>query len=365
MKSPTGAPTIFATVTLPSGVTVKAEIQSIAPQEDKDDKEQEDDKKRGPEEVADTPPAAEPAATPVLYPLGAYGLQQPLAEPSTAIFRGATIWTCDETGVITGDLLIRDGKIVEVGPSLPVPADCQIIDARGKHITPGLIDCHSHMGTDGGVNESGQAVTAEVRIGDFIDNSDINIYRQLAGGLTTSNILHGSANPIGGQNQVIKLRWGDTMEGLRMKQAPAGNQVRTRRKRQTQPIALSQHADGSRTNHSRSIAGRPRVRRCDGDVGEQEFGPRYHPGSTCNWKRWPKSSVASGGFIVTVIGKTKSSRRWMCWKSSVFKSARCNTFWKATKSPIAWPGTARWAQPFPIGGPISSKSSTRSLTTAP
>jgi N-acetylglucosamine-6-phosphate deacetylase len=78
------------------------------------------------------------------------------------------------------------------------------------------------MGTDGGVNESGQAVTAEVRIGDFIDNSDINIYRQLAGGVTTSNILHGSANPIGGQNQVIKLRWGQTMDGLRMNEAPAG-----------------------------------------------------------------------------------------------------------------------------------------------
>ncbi|MGI9471103.1 MAG: amidohydrolase, partial [Rubripirellula sp.] len=96
------------------------------------------------------------------------------------------------------------------------------IDARGKHITPGLIDCHSHMGTDGGVNESGQAVTAEVRIGDFIDNSDIQIYRQVAGGLTTSNILHGSANPIGGQNQVIKLRWGSTMDDLRMKEAPQG-----------------------------------------------------------------------------------------------------------------------------------------------
>ena len=120
------------------------------------------------------------------------------------------------------DILVRGGRIKRVGSGLSVPENCQIIDARGKHITPGLIDCHSHMATDGGVNESGQEVTAEVRIGDFIDNSDITIYRQLAGGLTTANILHGSANPIGGQNQVIKLRWGQSMDGLRMREAPPG-----------------------------------------------------------------------------------------------------------------------------------------------
>ncbi len=78
----------------------------------------------------------------------------------------------------------------------------------GKHISPGIIDCHSHIATDGGVNESGQTITAEVRIGDFIDPNDISIYRQLAGGVTASNILHGSANTIGGQNQVLKFRWG-------------------------------------------------------------------------------------------------------------------------------------------------------------
>jgi N-acetylglucosamine-6-phosphate deacetylase len=224
VKSAEAAPVIFATVTLPSGVTVKADLQRIAKQEGKDDQEATNDSGEAAEQadaIADGAPSSAPA-TPVLYPLGAYGLEQPLADPDTAIFRGATIWTCDQTGVITGDVLIRDGKIVAVGESLAVPADCLIIDGRGKHITPGLIDCHSHMATDGGVNESGQAVTAEVRIGDFIDNSDINIYRQLAGGLTTSNILHGSANPIGGQNQVIKLRWGDTMEALRMAQAPGG-----------------------------------------------------------------------------------------------------------------------------------------------
>ena len=97
-----------------------------------------------------------------------------------------------------------------------------VVDATGMHISPGIIDCHSHFATDGGVNESGQAVTAEVRIGDFIDCDDINIYRQLAGGVTSSNILHGSANPIGGQNQVVKLRWGSLGEHMKFQRAPGG-----------------------------------------------------------------------------------------------------------------------------------------------
>ncbi len=97
-----------------------------------------------------------------------------------------------------------------------------MIDAAGKHISPGIIDCHSHIATDGGVNESGQTITAEVRIGDFIDPNDVNIYRQLAGGVTSSNILHGSANTIGGQNQVLKFRWGAGPEEMKFAAAPPG-----------------------------------------------------------------------------------------------------------------------------------------------
>ncbi len=97
-----------------------------------------------------------------------------------------------------------------------------VVDASGMHITPGLIDCHSHIATDGGVNESSQAITCEVRIGDFIDANDIQIYRQLAGGVTCINVLHGSSNPIGGQNQVLKLRWGEPYQKLKMHEAPSG-----------------------------------------------------------------------------------------------------------------------------------------------
>ncbi|MEM6776058.1 MAG: amidohydrolase family protein [Planctomycetota bacterium] len=159
---------------------------------------------------------------PILSPLGAYGRAELPSQPSLVLFRGGMVWTCDGQRPRVQDILIADGKIIDIGEHLDVPDGTQIVDVREKHLTPGLIDCHSHMATDGGVNESGQAITAEVRIGDFIDNTDITIYRQLAGGVTTSNIMHGSANPIGGQNQVIKLRWGGTMNEMRFKNAPAG-----------------------------------------------------------------------------------------------------------------------------------------------
>ncbi len=159
----------------------------------------------------------------VNFPLGAYGRDAAPAMPASVLFKNATIWSCDAAGILqNASVLIGNGKILAVGQKLDVPADTLVIDCRGKHITPGIIDCHSHMATDGGVNESAQAITAEVRIGDFIDADDINIYRQLAGGVTSSNILHGSANPIGGQNQVIKLRWGALPETLKFAEAPAG-----------------------------------------------------------------------------------------------------------------------------------------------
>jgi N-acetylglucosamine-6-phosphate deacetylase len=171
-------------------------------------------------------PAEKPdltASFAVNFPLGAYGRDGLPALPSSVLFENATIWTCDAAGILqNASVLISNGKIVAVGQNLAVPTDTLVVDCRGKHISPGIIDCHSHMATDGGVNESAQAITAEVRIGDFIDADDINIYRQLAGGVTSSNILHGSANPIGGQNQVIKLRWGALPEAMKFAEAPAG-----------------------------------------------------------------------------------------------------------------------------------------------
>ena len=133
------------------------------------------------------------------YPLGAYGVSQPPEQPAVVLFRGATLWTCGPQGILqNADVLVKQGKIAEVGTKLAAPEDAVIIDLKGKHLTPGVIDCHSHSATDGGINEGTQTITAEVRIGDFVDCDDIQMYRQLAGGVTTINILHGSANTIGG-----------------------------------------------------------------------------------------------------------------------------------------------------------------------
>ncbi len=159
----------------------------------------------------------------VNYPLGAFGRDQPPAQAKLLFLTNATIWTSGPQGILEkGSMLVDQGKIIAVGDDLKSPRGATVVDLQGQHVTAGIIDAHSHMATDGGINESAQAITAEVRIGDFIDAHDKTIYRQLAGGVTTSNILHGSANPIGGQNQVIKLRWGATGEELKFIGAPLG-----------------------------------------------------------------------------------------------------------------------------------------------
>jgi imidazolonepropionase-like amidohydrolase len=170
-----------------------------------------------------TPAVSAPASFPVNYPLGAFGRQSLPKPAALTAFVHATIWTSGPVGILEdATLLIENGRILAVGKDIPIPPAASIIDVRGMHLTPGIIDCHSHMATDGGVNEATQSITCEVRVGDFVDATDVTIYRQLAGGVTAANILHGSANCIGGQNQVIKLRWGATGEGLKFAEAPPG-----------------------------------------------------------------------------------------------------------------------------------------------
>ena len=111
--------------------------------------------------------------------------------------------------IANGTVILRDGKISAVGDNIAVPPGAQVIDTTGQFVTPGLIDAHSHIANDA-INEGGTTVSSMTGMEDVLDPTDINIYRDLAGGLTTANVLHGSANPIGGKNQVIKLRWGKT-----------------------------------------------------------------------------------------------------------------------------------------------------------
>ncbi|MDC3259979.1 amidohydrolase family protein [bacterium] len=145
-----------------------------------------------------------------------------IPKQQTVLIENATVWTCDTGGVLKNAYVyIQDGKIIAVGSGTLnlsfVPIDLIRIDAKGKHVTPGIIDEHSHIAISRGVNECTQAVTAEVSIADVVNSDDINIYRQLAGGVTASQLLHGSCNPVGGQSALIKLRWGSSPEEMKIK----------------------------------------------------------------------------------------------------------------------------------------------------
>ena len=136
-------------------------------------------------------------------------------QQQTVVVRDATVWTAGDQGVLEqADIVVRDGSIRAVGTDLNAPAGALEIDGSGMHVTPGIIDAHSHAAIIGGVNEATDISTAQVRIADVIDAESINIYRQLAGGVTAINLLHGSANAIGGQMAVIKMRWGASPEEL-------------------------------------------------------------------------------------------------------------------------------------------------------
>ncbi|HMU45797.1 MAG TPA: amidohydrolase family protein [Chitinophagaceae bacterium] len=156
----------------------------------------------------------------VTYPFEPYGWEegeQPKQE--TILIKNATVWTNEKEGVLENtDVLLKNGKIAAIGKNLSEPS-ARIIDGTGKHVTPGIIDEHSHIAASS-INEGGQSVTSEVRIGDNLNPDDINIYRQLSGGVTSSHILHGSANVIGGQTQMIKLRWGANDDDLKFKGWP-------------------------------------------------------------------------------------------------------------------------------------------------
>ena len=153
----------------------------------------------------------------VTYPFLAFGwdeANQPKQE--TILIKNATVWTNEKDGVLQNtDVLLKNGKIAAIGKNLNEPG-ARVIDGTGKHVSPGIIDEHSHIAASS-INEGAQSVTSEVRIGDNLDPDNIQIYRQLSGGVTTSHILHGSANVIGGQTQLIKLRWGANDDDLKFK----------------------------------------------------------------------------------------------------------------------------------------------------
>ena len=149
----------------------------------------------------------------VTYPFLSYGWEE-LPEQENILIKNATVWTSEKDYKLENtDVLVKNGKIAAIGKNLS-DASARIIDGTGKHLTAGVIDEHSHIASSS-TNEGGQSVTSEVRIGDNLNPDDMNIYRQLSGGVTSSHILHGSANTIGGQTQLIKLRWGANDQDLK------------------------------------------------------------------------------------------------------------------------------------------------------
>lgn len=172
------------------------------------------DRKKSSREILDLP---------VRHPGLAYGIPGKPVQPGHVVIRNATIWTQGPGGIMNNaDLLVSAGKIVTVGHQLEVPRGTKEVDAGGRHVTPGLIDPHLHTSIAGGVNEFSDAITSETRIKDVIDADNVWIYRLLAGGITSATLYHGSANPIGGQNAVVKMRWGQLPADMLIEDAAPG-----------------------------------------------------------------------------------------------------------------------------------------------
>ncbi len=180
-------------------------------------------------EPKDTTVIEYPTLDEVIYPFTSYGrtkqdsleIDKFQSSYSSILIKNTNVWTNEADSMMANtDVLIVGGKISQIGKSLVAPAKCMTIDGTGKYLTPGIIDEHSHIAIGGGVNEGTQASSAEVRIGDVINPDDVQIYRQLAGGVVAAQLLHGSANPIGGQSAIVKLRWGASAEQMKIDYAP-------------------------------------------------------------------------------------------------------------------------------------------------
>ncbi|MFD2565520.1 amidohydrolase family protein [Aquimarina rubra] len=192
---------------LPNGAETTFTAKQKPPKEDKkEDPKKPEDKKE------------DPKVLPVTYPNIAYGTST-LPKSENVLFKNATVWTNESDGILTDtDVLIKNGKIAAIGKNLSA-GNAKVIDATGKHLTTGIIDEHSHIAA-AAINEAGHNSTAEVTIEDVVSPDDINIYRNLAGGVTSIQILHGSANPIGGRSAIIKLKWGESAENLIYNNSP-------------------------------------------------------------------------------------------------------------------------------------------------
>lgn len=208
---------------------------------------------------------------PFIRPSMEFGRSAPPAQPAVLLVRNATVWTQGAQGRLeNADLLVQAGKVVRVGQKLQAPAGAVVVDATGKHVTPGLIDPHTHSGVSA-VNESGFAIVPEVQMGDVITHNNIWFYRQLAGGLTTTMIKHGSANPIGGENVFVKIRWGSLPDDYKIQGAP-----------RTVKFALGENPKRSPTRYPNTRMGVQEIIR-DHFLAARDYEKE--------WKRWEKEKT--------------------------------------------------------------------------
>ena len=208
---------------------------------------------------------------PFIRPAMEFGRSAPPEQPAVIVVRNGTVWTQGAQGRLeNADLLVQNGKVVRVGQKLTAPKGAVEIDATGKHVTPGLIDPHTHGGVSS-VNESGFAIVPEVMMGDVITHNNIWFYRQLAGGLTTTMIKHGSANPIGGENVFVKTRWGSLPDEYKIVGAP-----------RTVKFALGENPKRSPTRYPNTRMGVQEIIR-DHFLAARDYEKE--------WKRWEKEKT--------------------------------------------------------------------------
>src|SRR5664279_4807405 len=152
--------------------------------------------------------------------LAAVAFGQSTTARHDVVIKNATVMTVTHGNITNGSIYIKDGKIAAVGENVNAPANATVIDAGGKYLTPGIVDSHSHFALDDDVNEATSPITPQMMMKDAFDYQDKAIYRALAGGVTTSLLLHGSANMIGGQSIVIKHKYGASRDELLFPNAP-------------------------------------------------------------------------------------------------------------------------------------------------
>ena len=221
---------------------------------------------------------------PWVRPMMEYGRATAPEQPAVVLVRNATVWSQGPQGRMeNADLLVRAGKVAQVGKNLTAPRGAVVIDATGKHVTPGLIDPHTHAGVSS-VNESGFAIVPEVRMGDVLTHNNIWMYRQLAGGLTTQMVKHGSANPIGGENVFVKSRWGMLPDDLKIEGAPRTVKFALGENPKRNPNRYPNTREGRERNHSRSLRSPHVTTRRSGRRGRRPR-PASRRARICAWKR--------------------------------------------------------------------------------